>query len=60
MAQMSPYRLALERPPHNRAISHCELRKPVARKDPALGYVEGVHDGNDVVAARAGAFYILQ
>lgn len=53
-------RLSFEWPPYDCAISNSKLCETIARQDPAFGNVEGVHDGDDVVAAGAGTFDIFQ
>lgn len=54
-----PYRLALEWSPHDRAVPYGELGQSIAGKDASFGDIKGVHDGDDVVVASAGALDVL-
>jgi hypothetical protein len=53
------YHLALERPPDYGAIPHSELGEATPGKNAALGYIEGIHDGNDVIITGACSLDIL-
>lgn len=50
---------ALERPPHDRAVAHCELGHAAAGENAPLGQIEGIHDCDDVIVARACSLNIL-
>lgn len=56
----SPYRLALEGPPHHSTVANCKLRQPTSRQYASCGDIEGIHDGYDEVVASAGALDVLQ
>ena len=53
------YHFALEWPPDHSAVAHCELGETAPGENAALGDVECVHNGNNVVVARACALDIL-
>ena len=53
------YHLAFERPPDDGAIPYGELGEATPRKNAALGYIECIHDGNDVIVASACSLDIL-
>lgn len=53
-------RLALERPPDDSAVPDGELSQPRRGENPAIGYVKGVHDGDNVVVPTTGALYVLE
>jgi hypothetical protein len=52
--------LALERSPDDGAVADGKLCQAIAGQDFAFGDVKGIHDGDDVVAASAGALDILE
>ena len=47
------YHFALERPPDDGAVAHGELGEATPGENAALGNIERIHDGDDVVVARA-------
>lgn len=57
---VSKYRFALEGSPDDCSIADSKLGQPIAGKNPALGDVEGVHDGDDVVAPGTRALDIFE
>ena len=52
--------LALERPPNNRSVPDSEFCEPITRQDLPVRDIECVHDGDDVVVARALALDIFE
>lgn len=53
------YHLALKRPPDHGAIAHGKLGEATPREDATLGYIECIHNGNNVVIASACPLDVL-
>ncbi len=53
------YHFALERPPHHGAVAHGKFGEAAPGKNAALGDIKRIHDGDNVVVARAGSLDVL-